>query len=188
MESENEGSDDAGKRVARRWYVALVAVAIVVVAFVVWRRRHRRVVSHKPQQEVVAVTTASVAQPATPAPQALSLELWVKDPEAVAAKIVPKLMPAAPAAMLPTFAQIVKNGMPPDLQPDIDQVDFRQPIGYLALGEDPSVPPSPDGGGRFVLAATVKDNAGATKAVGDYAAHEGAIKEHSAMLGVDVYK
>lgn len=186
---DDQSAPTDAQKLARRCWLALLAVAVVVVAFVVWKRRHRHH-AQKGKPHVVAVTSASVAQPATPAPQTLALELWVKDPEAITAKVMPKVAaPNTPAALLPTFTQLLKNVMPPDLQKYIDPIDFHQPLGYLALDDEPSALPMPAASsGRFVLAAAVKDPAEAKKAVAEYAAHEGAAPEHSTALNADFYK
>src|SRR4051812_15434246 len=153
---EAEYSEKAKQRFI---WIAIGVVLLSAVSWFAWRRHKRNRARHRTSitKPVTTISPSStIPQPLTPAPRGLALELWVKSPEGIAAKILPRLIPpGTPAAMVPTFATVLKNGLPPESASDIDQLDLTKPLGYAVLEPDPAVPPPPDGGARFVIAASV---------------------------------
>ena len=109
-------------------------------------------------------------------------EIWFRNPEEVAGKLIPRLVPGGAGLIKPTFAQLLKNGMPAESQADVDALDFDKPLGYAILPSEGSTSM------RFVVAATVKDAKSAKGTLDAYAKREGAVAEKSQALGVDTYR
>jgi hypothetical protein len=177
MSSEIEGGDETEKQI---FYGLAVVVVVVLVGVGIRKVRHDRAArGHKSHATSVAkgvVPVASVAEPKVAAPADLSLEIWIRDPDAVAAKVLTRIAPGA------TFSQMLKNGMPPNAQKDVDELDFSKPLGWTVLGADDK------GQTRFALAASVKDAASAVKVVEAYAVREGATRDHSDKLAIDTFR
>ncbi len=170
----------------RNLFVALAAIVVVVLIVVGWRhwraKKRAQTRKAKPTMVVSAPAKVDLPEPKVAAPEELALEIWIRDPEAIAAKVMPHLVgPQAPKSMIPTFAQMLKNGLPPEAQADVDELDFTKPLGWAILEASSE-------SSRFVVAATVKDPAKAAKVVDAYAVREGAAKERSDKLAIDLYK
>lgn len=164
------------------WAVAAVVIVVLVVVGVrKWRAHHharyagtqKALVAHGPSP------VASVQQPTVAPPAELALEIWFRDPDALAARVLGRV--AGPGV---SFSQMLKAGIPPQspIAKDIDELDFTKPLGCTILGAGTG------GTTRFVWAATVKDKARAATAVESYATREGATREHSDVLKADTFK
>lgn len=161
-------------------FIALAVTVALVVGGVVYKkhRQHRRAhgkathgVSHaKP-------VLAKMPEPAVAAPTELALEVWIKSPDELALKLLPRLLPPGAPPAAATFTQMMKNGMPPNRQKDIEELDFTKPLGIAVFDA-----------GRFVAAATIRNPATAKKVIEDYAVAEGALREHSDKLAIDMFK
>ena len=201
---EPTSSDDNLPQMRRYSLIAAAVLVAAIALFVVWRRHHRRHGRHAaPTSSVAAMTGSSNPVPdripEQAAPNGVALELWVKNPEALAAKMLPRLMaplgqPKPAPSEIPTFATLLASSpdLKDDSRKDVDQIDFNQPLGYVVLEEEPGKPPPKDALGeetsRFVIAAVVKDQVAAAKRIEDFAGREGAVKEHSDVLAIDTYK
>ncbi len=182
MESGPAYSGDTGDSSERRIFYALGVIVLVVVTGTgvkKWRAKHAHHVRKHHHGAVKAIALHAptvIAQPTTPPPGELALEIWVKNPESIASKILPRL--AGPGI---TFSMMLKGGMPPESAKDLDELDLTKPLGWAILDTEASTT-------RFVVAATVKDAARARKIVEDYATREGAQKEPSAALATDTWR
>ncbi len=177
-----------------RWALATLFATSVVSLGSAGCKRHRvvRLHGHGKGGRINAVASASavasqLAKLPT-APPAMALEVWIKDPEAVAEKLIPRFMklqgvPVPPTKMLvPSLSRLLTNGLPPEKARNLEQIDTTQPFGYIVLDTPLGTAPTADGGSRFVLAATAKDAKTGQSYVDDYASQEGATKE-SCVLG-----
>jgi hypothetical protein len=170
----------------------IIAGAVVLGGAGLWWKKHHRHRyvggAHAVATSASASGSARVIDPGpTPTADDVALEVWVKSPDALSTKLVPPLLallrqPLPPGTPFP-FVRVFGDGMPREAQKDLAALDFSQPLGFVVLGSA-----SPDGNGRFAVAASVRDVAEGSRAVVSYATREGAIKEHSDVLGIDLYR
>jgi hypothetical protein len=184
-----------------RWALATLLATTVVSLGSAGCKRNRIVRRHHKGGRINAVASASavasqLAKLPT-APPAMALEVWIKDPEAVAEKLIPRFMklqgiPAPPTKLLlPSLSKLLTNGLPPEKARNLEQLDTTQPFGYIVLDTPAGAPATADGGSRFVLAASAKDAKTGQTYVDDYASQEGAIKEICPLGGgrqINCYK
>jgi len=171
----------SGDSPERRIFIGLAVVVVLAAGgagYKKWRAKHKKHVTKsahvaKPAPSVLA----KVPEPAVAPPGELALEIWVKSPDGLAQKLLPRLYPPGVPKEQTTFTQMMKNGMPPNRQKDIDELDFAKPLGIAIFDA-----------GRFVAAATVKNPGTAKKVIEDYAVAEGAVREHSSSLAVDMFR
>lgn len=173
-------SEQQGDYTERYLFVGVAVVTVLAAGGAIWKK-HRDHKKHHPGHAAVVKPVPSVAaklpEPAVPPPSELALEIWVKSPDELASKILPRLLPPGTPKGLATFTNMMKNGMPPAHQKDIDELDFSKPLGIAVFDA-----------GRFVSAATVRDPATAKTTIEAYAKAEGAVQEHSNALAVEMYK
>lgn len=169
-----------GDPTERYLWIGLAVVVVLAAGGAAWKK-HRDNKKHHPRRHHAVATVPSVAaklpEPKVAPPSELALEIWVKSPDDLAQKVLPRLLPPGTPKALATFTMMMKNGMPPDHQKDIDDLDFGKPLAIAIFDA-----------GRFVSAATVRDPVNAKKTVEAYAQAEGALREHSDALAVDMFK
>lgn len=162
-----------------RIFIALAVTVALVVSGVVYKKHKNHARGHAKTHAVKRAqpVLAKVPEPKVAAPSELALEVWVKSPDDLALKLLPRLLPPGVPKSAATFTQMMKNGMPPGRQGDVDELDFSKPLGIAVFDA-----------GRFVAAATVKNAVNAKKVIEDYAVAEGAVREHSDALATDMFK
>lgn len=160
-------------------FIALAVTVTLVVGGVVYKRHkaHPRGAHKTHAVKHAPPVLAKVPEPKVAAPNELALEIWVKSPDDLALKLLPRLLPPGAPKSAATFTQMMKNGMPPGRQADVDELDFAKPLGIAVFDA-----------GRFVASATVKNQANAKKVIEAYALSEGAVREHSDLLATDMFK
>ena len=179
-----------------RWAVILAVGVGITVGGRAWVKKHRHGGTHVKTaasatvSPMVALSGAPLLAPGSSNdPPGLAIELWLKSPESLAARIAPRL----PVKMAPPpyMAQLIVGGFPKELHEDLAILDFDKPMGVLFLEAPPPLPtdkPGTDRGMRNVIAIPVRDLATAPAHVAHFADGVKATKERSAKLGVDVYR
>lgn len=160
-------------------FIALAVTVTLVVGTVLYKKHKQHARPHGKTHAVkhAPPVLAKVPEPKVAPPGELSLEIWVKSPDELALKLLPRLLPPGAPPSSATFTQMMKNGMPPNRQKDVEELDFQKPLGIAIFDA-----------GRFVAAATVRNSTTAKKVIEDYAVAEGALREHSDALNVDMFK
>ncbi len=162
-----------------RIFIGLAVVVVIAVGGAGYKKyrakhKHHAKTAHvKPAPSVLAKLPEPVVAP----PGELALEVWIKSPDGLAQKLLPRIYPPGVPKEATTFTAMMKNGMPPNRQKDIDELDFEKPLGIAVFDA-----------GRFVAAATVKNKDTAKKVIEEYAISEGAVREHSTALSVDMFR
>jgi len=156
-------------------FVAVIAaLAVSGIAYKKYRAKHK----HHPKHLVRAPSVlAKIPEPNVAPAGELALEVWIKSPDGLAQKLLPRIYPPGVPKSATTFTAMMKNGMPPNRQKDIDELDFEKPLGIAVFDA-----------GRFVASATVKNRETAKKVIEEYAIAEGAVREHSTALAVDMFR
>lgn len=176
---------DEDTLLARRAIVVAV-VAGVALGGGLWIKKHRHHRGHHGKPTTAHAVPSTSAGPAASIevpvnsddPPGLALELWLKSPEALAARIAPRLpVKMAPPPYMP---QLIVGGFPKELHADLAVLDFDKPLGVLLLEGDKGV--------RNVVSIPVRDTATAAAHLAHFADGVKATKEHSAKLGGDVYR
>lgn len=175
---------DTSDSTERYLFIGVAVVTVLAAGGGIWKKHHdhkkparaKAGVVHGHPSAVPSVA-AKLPQPAVAAPTELALEIWVKSPDELSQKVLPRLLPPGAPKALATFTTMMKNGMPPSHQKDVDELDFGKPLGISIFDA-----------GRFVAAAAVRDPATAKATIEAYAKAEGAIEEPSTVLAVPMYK
>lgn len=181
---------DSGDYTERYLFIGVAVVTVLAAGGGIWKKHHdakKARATHvaragkggvsKLLPGPVPSVAPHLAQPGVAAPSELALEIWVKSPDDLAQKILPRLLPPGAPKSLATFSNMMKNGMPPSHQKDVDELDFTKPLGIAMFDA-----------GRFVAAAAIRDPATAKTTIEAYAQAEGAVREASTVLAVDLFK
>ncbi|MBK7402280.1 MAG: hypothetical protein IPJ34_40095, partial [Myxococcales bacterium] len=157
---------DEDSLLARR-AIIVALVAGVALGGGIWLKKHRSHRGHASKPAAGALAPSSSAGPAasiavpvtTDDPPGLAIELWLKSPEALAARIAPRLpVKMAPPPYMP---QLIVGGFPKELHADLAVLDFDKPLGVLLLDGDKGL--------RNVVAIAVKDTATAPQHLAHFA-------------------
>lgn len=178
MDTRSEGSYASTPE--GRIFIGLAVVVVLAVGgagIKKYRAKHKRHAKTAHVGKPAPSVLAKVPEPAVAPPGELALEVWIKSPDGLAQKLLPRLYPPGVPKSQTTFTAMMKNGMPPNRQKDIDELDFEKPLGIAVFDA-----------GRFVAAATVKNKDTAKKVIEEYAISEGAVREHSNALAVDMFR
>jgi hypothetical protein len=171
--------ESSGDSPERRIFIGLAVVVVLAAGgagYKKWRAKHKHHAKTAHVSKPAPSVLAKIPEPAVAPPTELALEIWIKSPDGIARKLIPRLDPRVPKE-LATFSMMMKNGLPKERQKDVDELDFEKPLGIAIFDA-----------GRFVAAATVKNPTTAKKVIEDYATAEGAVREHSNVLAADMFK